>query len=567
MSATLHRQKGKYTLPKLTKQNMFLPPLSMTIDLATLGYSKLRRRVAKGASTDNSTNKNERTVDMAGPSVSVVIPVFNEAEKITSTIEHIVRQTYPVKDIFLLDDLSTDKTNEICRELEKKYGIVSHVRRDEKYGKAGNINALVSERADELGEFVLVVDGDVKLDPACVEELVKASDNADVVTGFGYTREPSSYIAKMLHEGRSWIDSVFSFRKKAQVIRKAVFVVCGALSLYRRDILKQIPIPERTLTEDTDYTWVLQERGHTINYNERARAIGSNPESLKGCWKRHVRWLSGTYQNLYVHGFKELRKSRSLLYSTILPGCIEAIPYSVTITSLPLVALYYPSLAMGILIADFVLSAPFLFFHQRGFWHAVNHLPDIYAYKYFGSLACLYSGVKTTIERISGRTDAWKNNWENSSRARIYPRRLSKRHMKKHLEDFLYLEKEWVALGEEPWTKDNFVLNKKHKWDLSSFVSLNGKPAGYTIVSQTSKEQAYLHKILVDSEYRGLGIGSLLLEDAREKCRNYGIKTLCFKVRPDNERANALYNKNGVKHVGIEISLDGVERYLCELDL
>lgn len=538
----------------------------MAIDLVTLGYSRLRRGIDGGTFSDGSTDNDARIANTCDKSVSVLIPIFNEAEKVLSTVDCIMEQTYPVKNIYLLDDLSTDRTEEVCRQLENKYDTVSHVRRDKKLGKAGNINALVSERAHELGEFVLIVDGDVKLERRCLEELAKASDNAEVVTGFGYTKKPSSYVAKMLYEGRSWINSVFSFRKRAQAIRKAVFVVCGALCLYKRNILEQIPIPERTLTEDTDYTWLLQERGYTVSYNEKARAVGSDPESFRGCWNRHVRWFSGTYQNLFIHGFRELKKSNRLLYSTILPGCLEAIPYSVTITCLPAMALYYPDLAKGILIADFLLSVPFLFLHQQGFWHAVNHLPDIYAYKYFGSVACLYSGMKTTLEKFSGRTEKWKNNWENSSRANLQPRRLTKRYMRKHLDAFLYLEKEWADLGEEPWTKENFMLKSPQKWKLSSYVSLNGKPVGYTIVSKTGKGQAYLHKILVDSDYQRLGIGSLLLGEAKEKCRENKIKKLCFKIRVNNERANALYRKNNVVYTERETSADGVERYLCELD-
>jgi len=537
----------------------------MVIDLATLGYSRLRRGLGNRAFADGSATNDELAANTPDRSVSVLIPIFNEAEKIVSTVDSVMKQTYPVRDIYLLDDLSTDRTEQVCRQLDDERDIVHHVRRNEKLGKAGNINALVAERTCELGEFVLVVDGDVKLEPTCLEELVKASYDAEVVTGFGYTRKPSSYVARMLHEGMSWINSVFSFRKRAQAIRKAVFVVCGALCLYKRNVLQQIPIPERTLTEDTDYTWLLQERGYTVGYNDKARAVGSDPESLRGCWRRHVRWFSGTYQSLFTHGFRELNKSKALLYSTILPGCLEAIPYSVTIASLPVIALYYPALAKGILIADFLLSVPFLFLHQQGFWHAVNHLPDIYAYKYFGSIVCLYAGMKTTIEKLSGKTGKWKNNWENSSRANIRPRRLTKRYTRKHLDAFLYLEKEWAALGEQPWTKKHFMLKAPQKWKLSSYVSLNGKPVGYTIVSQIGQGQAYLHKILVDSDYQRLGIGSLLLREAREKCRKNKIKTMHFKVRLNNERANALYRRTDVIYTAREVSLDGVERYLCEL--
>jgi len=533
----------------------------MTIDLITLGYSRLK------SSGREYSYASKHLLETCKHNVSVLIPIFNESEKVFSTVECILQQTYPVEHIYLLDDLSTDATHKVCQNLEEKYENISHVRRDVKLGKAGNINALVAEQYGALGRFVLIVDGDVKLAPTCLEELVKGCEDADAVTGFGYTRPPSAYIPKMLYEGMYWINCVFSFRKKAQSIRKAVFVVCGALTMYKLDVLRNVPVPERTLTEDTDYTWVLQEKRHKVRYSPKARGVGRDPETIRGCWQRHLRWFCGTYQCMYVHGFRELNQSKTLFYSTILPGFLEAVPYSVTITLLPLIAFFNSDLAKGILIADFLLSAPFLFLHERGFWYAVNHLPDIYAYKYFGSVVCLYAGLKTTIERILGRTERWRNNWENSSRANMTPRQLTKRYIRQHLDTFIYLEREWVDLGERAWSRENFLLDNKRKWKLSNYVAIEGKPVGYAIVSEKTHGQAYLHKVLVDRDYQGLGIAGRLLDDTRIRCQQRGIEKMCFKVRPDNQQANSLYKKKGIAYTGREISADGVERFLCEWNL
>ena len=544
---------------------MFLPPLSMCIDLVTLSYSGIKRAFIR-ENCKSRHNCGYPSCD-ARKIVSVFIPIYNEAEKIRSTVDCIIQQTHPPKNIFLLDDLSTDSSKPICKELEEKYSFVNHVRREVKLGKAGNINALVANSIEDFGDFILVVDGDVKLHKDCIEELLKESEDAAVVTGFGYTSPPDAYMPKMLYEGMSWINSVFSFRKKAQVIRNSVFVICGALALYRKEVLVEVPIPERTSTEDTDYTWLVQEHNYRIKYASKAQAVGKNPNSLIGFWKRHERWFAGTFQCLFVHGFRDLNKSKSLLYSTILPGCFEVIPYSVTLTFMPLLFFLWPSLATGILIADFVLSFPFLFFHRKGFLHAVNHLPDIYFYKFFGSYVCFYSGIKTTLQVISGQKDKWVNNWENSSRINYQPISLTRGRLKKHMEDCQFIEKEWTGLGEKAWTKDNFLLNKRKKWKLSNCIVIHGKLVAYSILSQIGEKEAYLHKILVDSKCQGLGIGSLLFKDSIQKCRKHNIEQLHFKVRVENGPANAIYKKNNVSYYDKEISDDGVERHICRLSV
>ena len=115
--------------------------------------------------------------------------------------------------------------------------------------------------------------------------------------------------------------------------------------------------------------------------------------------------------------------------------------------------------------------------------------------------------------------------------------------------------------------KEDFLFLKPNKWKLSSYISLNERPVGYTIVSAGIRGAAYLHKILVDSDYRGFGIGALLLEDAKAKCRRRKIKKLRFKVRVQNQSANAFYRKHNVNYLRREEDADGVERYLCELRL
>ena len=115
--------------------------------------------------------------------------------------------------------------------------------------------------------------------------------------------------------------------------------------------------------------------------------------------------------------------------------------------------------------------------------------------------------------------------------------------------------------------REDFLLDIPRKWKLSSYVTLNGKPVGYAILSEKALGQAYLHKVLVDRDYQGLGIAGGLLKDAESRCRQRGIGKILFKVRPDNQRANSLYRKNGITYTGREMSADGIERHLCEWNL
>ncbi len=54
------------------------------------------------------------------PKVSVLIPAFNEEKYITKTLEAIIRQHYPDLEVIVINNASTDLTEEMVREFIKK---------------------------------------------------------------------------------------------------------------------------------------------------------------------------------------------------------------------------------------------------------------------------------------------------------------------------------------------------------------------------------------------------------------------------------------------------------------
>ena len=53
--------------------------------------------------------------------ISVVVPIYNSENSLDVCLESIVRQNYKNFEIILIDDGSTDKSQEICRQYQKEY--------------------------------------------------------------------------------------------------------------------------------------------------------------------------------------------------------------------------------------------------------------------------------------------------------------------------------------------------------------------------------------------------------------------------------------------------------------
>ena len=64
---------------------------------------------------------------IATPLVSIVVPSYNHASYVEKCIESIVNQTYKNFELIVIDDGSTDKSQEILIKLQKKIWILFRI--------------------------------------------------------------------------------------------------------------------------------------------------------------------------------------------------------------------------------------------------------------------------------------------------------------------------------------------------------------------------------------------------------------------------------------------------------
>ncbi len=114
--------------------------------------------------------------------LSVVIPCYNEK----STIEKIVELVKGVegvdKEIVIVDDASTDGTQEILREIKKKYPEREMVFKKVNKGKGDTLREGFKHTS---GDYVIIQDADLEYDPQDYKKLVRAleEEKVDVIYG------------------------------------------------------------------------------------------------------------------------------------------------------------------------------------------------------------------------------------------------------------------------------------------------------------------------------------------------------------------------------------------------
>jgi glycosyltransferase involved in cell wall biosynthesis len=119
----------------------------------------------------------------APPSLSIIVPVYNEARTVASVLERLLSIGFPVSvEVLVVDDGSTDGTGEVLDNILPRPGVLRVIHADRNGGKGAAIRLGL---ANATGSILAIQDADLELDPAQLVALVTPiiEGKADVVYG------------------------------------------------------------------------------------------------------------------------------------------------------------------------------------------------------------------------------------------------------------------------------------------------------------------------------------------------------------------------------------------------
>jgi len=122
--------------------------------------------------------------------VSVIVPCFDEAETIGSTLDQLVAVMTPTRfdwEVLVVDDGSTDDSGTICERYSQSEGRVRLVRHRHNMGSG---QAIWTGVQHARGEYVIYVPADGQFDHGEIPMFVEAAEaGADIVIGHRLSRD------------------------------------------------------------------------------------------------------------------------------------------------------------------------------------------------------------------------------------------------------------------------------------------------------------------------------------------------------------------------------------------
>lgn len=179
-------------------------------------------------------NASSREAEAPRPALSVVIPLFNEAESLPELHEQLVRALDPLGqpfELIFIDDGSRDGSFDVLTRLHRDDHRVKVIQFRRNYGKSA---ALAVGFAQAHGETVVTIDADLQDDPQEIPRLIAQLDAGyDLVSGWKqHRRDPWT---------KTLPSKVFNRVTAAVSGLRLHDFNCG-LKAYRHEVVETIPV-------------------------------------------------------------------------------------------------------------------------------------------------------------------------------------------------------------------------------------------------------------------------------------------------------------------------------------
>lgn len=255
------------------------------------------------------------------PSVTVIVPCFNEEKTISSTLQSLLALEYPqhLLSIIAVNDGSTDSTQKILETFSHDSRIT--ILSQENGGKYTAMNAALRHSKSEI---IGCLDADSFVRPDALKNAVAhfESRNADAVTPAITVTTPDSLLGYI--QQAEYTLSIFI--RRAFDMTGTIFVTPGPFSLFRRTAIVELGGWRHAHgTEDMDIAMRMQEHGMKIVNAPDVYVTTTAPRTLKALFKQRTRWAYGGIMNFWDFRHMVGNRKHGALGVVILPSVIISI--------------------------------------------------------------------------------------------------------------------------------------------------------------------------------------------------------------------------------------------------
>jgi glycosyltransferase involved in cell wall biosynthesis len=192
--------------------------------------------------------------------LSVVMPVYNEASTVATTIDRVLAVPLP-KELIVVDDGSTDGTGEVLRRLSERYADMELYVLSQPTNR-GKGAALRRGIKAACGQYVVIQDADLEYDPRDYPTLLRPclELQADVVYGSRFVSGAERRVLLFWHSVGNWLLTLIS---NAFTDLNLTDMETG-YKLFRREVIQSLDLKQDRFGFEPEVTAKIAHRGLRI---------------------------------------------------------------------------------------------------------------------------------------------------------------------------------------------------------------------------------------------------------------------------------------------------------------
>lgn len=253
------------------------------------------------------------------PSVSVIVPVFNEDVTVLhECLRSIDAVDYPRLEAIVVDDRSRDR--EALLDVLEEYTSdrIRVILQADNRGKRQSQRSVLDQAR---GEIIVTIDSDTTITRDGIRNLVGhfADPEVGAVTGDVQVRNIKTNLLTRLIAYRYW--NAFHQERAAQSVFRTVMCCSGPFSAYRRSVIDNVKddyATQRFLGQDCTFgddrhlTNLVLREGHRVVFDEEALSHTQVPTTLRQYVHQQVRWNKSFYREM-VWSLRHIRRPHPYL--------------------------------------------------------------------------------------------------------------------------------------------------------------------------------------------------------------------------------------------------------------
>lgn len=233
------------------------------------------------------------------PTVSILVPAYNEAPVLPGTIDACKELDYPeskLEVVICYEADSSDDTAAIAERAAAEDDRFVAVERDEPGG--GKAKAANYALRYASGDVIASIDADHQFRPDAVRRAVarfRTDEDLWCIKGRCYGRNPTdSVLALHATVERHIAEKADIFAR--QVLGSFTFFG-GGQAFFRREVFEELgDFDEEILVEDIDMSMRIHQAGKDLQVDPQILTYEENPATLSGWWNQRKRWARGWMQ-------------------------------------------------------------------------------------------------------------------------------------------------------------------------------------------------------------------------------------------------------------------------------